>query len=231
MNEDEAVQKMRDLQTSLETSMRYSLAGNRFRGVFLMALAGIMLSLVIVLLSDIYDYNLVYTFLGNIPITGTENTSINTGIPVFALWLVISFVIYAYLKKAFSSYPSGAWDKDLDEGIPGILKIIEKEDWQETMMQLRNAKQSFIVISMLQFLLSWALTFIALFFVYSMLAGLIIGISLAHLNLYIIGFVAAVLVVGIGDRYIRKSYDELWYMDGLIAELRWFYLEFQGSGL
>lgn len=42
---------------------------------------------------------------------------------------------------------------------------------------------------------------------------------------------AAVLVAILGDRPIRKSYDKLWQMDNLVTELRWFYLEFHGSGI
>lgn len=231
MNEEDAVQKMRDLQVSLETSMRYSRAGKRFPGVFLLTLTGILLSFVIVLISNILDYSLVYPSLGYIPIGGASGTSMGVGIPVLAVWLLLAYAIYAYLKRSFSSYTSGSWDKDLEEGVVGILKILEKEDWQETMIQLRKAKQSFIVISVLQLLFSWGIAFIAIFFLYALLVGAVIGVSIAHPNLYLIGFVAAILVVGLGDRYIRKSYNEIWYMDGLIAELRWFYLEFQGSEL
>lgn len=231
MNEEEAVQKMRDLQISIETTMRYSRAGRRFPGVFLLVLVGILVSLAVIILSGIYDYVLIYPFPGSIPISASLNTSMGVGIPVFVIWAVLSYVIYVYLKRAFSSYPSGSWDNDLKDGIPGILKIIEKEDWQDMTIQLRKAKQSFFVLSILQFLLSWVLAFIVVVFVYFFMVGVLLSQSVAYPNLYLIGFVAGILVVGLGDRYIRRSYSELWYMDGLIAELRWFYLEFQGSGL
>ena len=80
----------------------------------------------------------------------------------------------------------------------------------------------------MQFVLDWALASIIVSFIYDFFANGIFG---AEYNSLFISLISALIVVGLGDRSLKKSYRELWYMDGLIAELRWFYLEFQGSDL
>lgn len=226
MNEAEAVQKMRDLQNSLETSMRYSQAGKRFPGVFLLILAGVLISFLVVAVSNLAHYFSTNPGLSFIPLTGY--LSIDVNVVVAILWMVLAIFVYRILTRSFRSVESGKWEKDLEDGIPGILKIVESEDWDGTLIDLRKAKISFIVIGILQFLLYWALAAIAISFVYDLIVMTVFGV-LPDLNF--ISFVAALLVLGLGDSAIRRSYHELWYMDGLVAELRWFYLEFQGSGL
>lgn len=231
MNEEEAVQRMRDLESSIETSMKYGRAWEKLPAVFLMFLAGVLLSILILVASDIYDYYIVYTELGYIPVPIAPDLSVSVGIPVFFLWMLLAYLIYRIIYRAFSRSSAGRWGKYLDEGVTGILRVLESEDWTDTVNRLRKAKQGFLVISALQFIAYWAFAFFVLLVSYSVISAFLSGVSLNSLNLYLIAFVSVAVVVGLGDRSIRKSYNELWYMDGLIAELRWFYLEFQGSGL
>lgn len=226
MNEKEAVDKMRDLQSSIETSMGYSRSGSKFPVLFLLTLCGILGTLVLFLVWDFYNYFSISTDLTSVPIGSGSSVSVSA--IVLLMWIIIAAIFYNILARAYRSTPTGKWDRDLDEGITGIIKIIENEDWDETLMGLRKAKLSFVFLGVMQFVLYWALAAIVFSLVFYFVAGALFGVG--YSNLFISG-ISAIIVLGLGDSSIKKSYRQLWYMDGLIAELRWFYLEFQGSEL
>lgn len=226
MNEDEAVDKIKNLMSSIDTVTRYSNAGSKFPLVFLLFLLGVVGTNLITIILDIYDYQIVSAPMSSVNVlNGTM--IIEVGFFWLPLWAVLIFLAYRILHKPLVTDKPRDWEKDLDEGIIGVMKIIEKHDWESTLADLKKARRSFIVISGLQFFVSWLLV---LFFV-ALGAGLIDSILKSYINDYIILGISLVIVLVLGDRSIQKSYRELWYVDDLITELRWFYLEFERSGI
>lgn len=120
------------------------------------------------------------------------------------------------------------WDDYLKEGVTGILQIIETTAWEEVLINLKKAKLAFIVLSAMVFLVYLGITFIVLFFAYGFLLESVLGIPI---NLYLVLLGSILLVIALGDKTIRQRYNELWHMDNLVTELRWFYTEFQNTGI
>lgn len=120
------------------------------------------------------------------------------------------------------------WDDYLKEGVTGILQIIETTAWEEVLINLKKAKLAFIVLSAMIFLVYLGITFIVLFFAYGFLLESVLGIPI---NLYLVLLGSILLVIALGDKTIRQRYNELWHMDNLVTELRWFYTEFQNTGI
>ena len=217
---------MRALQNSVSTAIRYSAARNRFPTVITIVLATVLASSLLVLITDYYDYATLYPYMGSIPLPGTGNFSALVIVGLF--WLFILSYIYFTLNSAYTSSKGISWENSLSEGILGILRIIEHEDWEDILFHLRRAKQGFLVLSIFQFITYWVLASILLWLFYGFIIQGIFGVAQ---NIFIVLPFSAIFVLILGDHSIRKSYNELWFMDGLITELRWFYLEFQGSGI
>lgn len=227
MNQDDAVEKMRSLGNAINTAEKYNRARDRFPALFLILMLSVIGANLIIMGGRIYNYSIAYPSLRYIPL-GPNGSSMGIGIPVLLFLAIMGWLIYRILYRAFRAVPERRWDVDLEEGVTGIIKILENEDWERTLAGLKRAKQSFMILTALQFIVAWVFTFIAVFLVYAFLVSAVMG---GFVNYYAAAGISAVLVVGLGDRTITKRYRELWYMDNLVAELRWFYLEFRGTEL
>jgi|ACXJ01.1.fsa_nt_gi hypothetical protein len=224
MDEKGAVDKIRQLKLSVDTTLRYWKAGAQFQKVFLIILSGILAVSIFSLWLNVYNLEIANYFLGSIKL-GAGNY-LREGFPDIAIFFAFAVIVYKILHKPFKLPVGNEWDEYLKEGVPGIIRIIETTDWEEMLVNLKKAKLAFIVISAMIFLLYLGITFILFFFAYGLLLGNVLGIPI---NLYIVLFGSILLVIALGDRSIRQRYNELWHMDSLVAELRWFYTEFQNA--
>lgn len=225
MNEDEAVKKMEDLMNSVETATKYSLVASKIPAVFLIVLAAIVEADFVTIAINFYNYSTVNTYLYNLPVGSTF--SLGAGLVVVICWIPLAYIAYRIIRGALRGRMDQGWKSDLREGVVGILKIIEETDWESRLNDLKRAKLVFVFFSALQLMVSWAVTAVLLFFASIFL---LVPLSITA-NPYLILVIAVVIVVGLGDTYIKGRYRQLWNMDNLISELRWFYLEFEGSGL
>jgi hypothetical protein len=226
MDEKEAVDKMRDLKKSLETTLRYERSGSKFPAVFLITLLAILAANIISLSANVYNLVTINSSMGYLSIENGD--SVGIGVLVVILFGVIAVIVYRILHKPFTKPVENSWDEYLKEGVIGIIRIIEESDWERILVSLKKAKQAFIVISSLSILLELGIIFALLFFAYGILISGVFGITP---NLYIVLLGSVLLMIALGDRTIKQSYSELWHMDNLVAELRWFYFEFQGAGI
>ncbi len=205
MKEADAVEKMEELQDSLSTAMKYSSARDRFPTMFIIALLALFGSVMIILLADYYDYLTYSPQMGTFPLA--QNSYIDAGVFVALLWLFVLYIEYSTLNRAYRKSVGVNWENELKEGVLGILKIIEGEDWEEILNHLRKAKQSFLVISILQFIINWIFVSLVLWFFYEFV---IEGIFAISLNSLVVLPMAAILVLVFGDRSLKKSYSRLW---------------------
>lgn len=227
MNETDAVEKMKELQDSLSTAKKFSSARDKFPIMFIVALLALFGSVLIVLFADYYDFLTFSSHMGTFPLF-TQGSYIDAGIFVAVLWLFTLYIEYSTLMRAYRKSIGVDWESELKEGALGILKIIENEDWEDILNHLRKAKQSFLVLSTIQFIVNWIFASIILWFFYGIIVEGMFGVPISSI---VVLPLAAVLVLILGDRSLRKGYNRLWQMDNLITELRWFFIEFQGSGL
>jgi hypothetical protein len=226
MDEKEAVEKIRELKVSLNTTLRYWKSGAQFPKVFLIILSGILAVNLVSLCLNVYNLEIANAFLGNIEV-GIGNY-VGVGLPVVAVFAVFAVIVYKILHKPFKVPAENDWDEYLKEGVTGIIRIIEITDWEEILVNLKKAKLAFIVVSAMLFLVYLGITFTVFFFIYGIILESIFGIPI---NLNIVLFGSILLVIALGDKSLRQRYNELWNMDSLVAELRWFYSEFQNAGI
>lgn len=225
MREQDAVEKMTDLMNSVETATKYSNVASCIPAMFLLSLVAVLEADLITIAINYYNYATLNTFLYNLPVTSIF--SISSGIAVVLGWLPIGYIMYRMVKRALDRPMDQSWKTDLKGGVLGILKIIEQTNWEEKLTELKRAKLIFLFFSVMELLLSWVLTVILLYFASIPLLG---AFSI-YPNTYAILILSVVIVAGLGDTYIKGRYRQLWNMDNLISELRWFYLEFEGEGL
>jgi hypothetical protein len=221
MDENEAMDKMRELKKSIDTALRYERSGEKLPEVFLIILMAILAADLVAFSVNLYNLETLNPFLGNILV---GNTYFGIGIPVLLLFAIFALVVYRILHRPFTVPSENSWDEYLKEGVIGIMRIIEISDWEKILINLNKAKQAFTVLSTMTFLLNLGIIFIILFFAYAILITGIFGIPT---NLYLVLLGSVLMALGVGDKMIRKSYSELWHMDNLVAELRWFYTELQ----
>lgn len=217
---------MRELMTSVEVAERYSNAWRKFPSIVLLALFAVVVADVISILVNLYNYFTLNTYLNNFYPGNNGSFGIGAGLLVLVAWIPIGYAMYRILRSSLRKPMDGAWREDLEEGAIGILKIMEDMDWNQKLMELRRAKLVFVFFSILQLLLSWVIVFILL---YIGLFYLMLPFYNAVPNIYVEIVLSVVIVLGLGDRYISQKYGQLWNMDNLISELRWFYFEFEGT--
>lgn len=224
MNEEEAVIRMRYLQKSLETTYRYSNTRSALPEAFIIMLAAVLGANIISLISNVYNFVLVYPYLGNFFLS--NGISLGIGVPISILFLAAGSFIYGLLYRSFTIPQEIQWEKYLSQGVVGIMQILETTDWEDILHNLRMAKQAFMVLSGLKLLLELGIIFIVVYLAYGIAFTIPFGIPP---NPYASLAVSLLLLIGLGDKTVRKSYTELWRIDNLVAELRWFYIDFQRS--
>lgn len=221
MNESGAVEKMRELMLSVETLRRFYSIRSVFPRFLLVGLLYLLLAVTVASIFDLYAFFTGYPYLGEIPIGQTG--SFSTNFVYLGLLIAANATLYLILKKAYEIQVSRGWEEDLKDGAVGIIKIIADHDWEEVLLQLRGAKQGFVLVAVLQLLLNFLLTSIIAFFSLGFLFYYTVGFTI---NGYFILALSAVIALVIGDKTLKVLYGRLWSADILIGELRRFRSDF-----
>ena len=156
MDENEAVDKMRGLKKSIKTALRYERSGEKLPEVVLIILIAILAAGFVAFSVNLYNLETLNPFLGNILI---GNSYFGVGIPVLLLYAIFAFVVHRILHRPFTVSPENSWNEYLKEGVIGIMRIIEISDWEGILINLKKAKQAFIVLSAMSFLLNLGIIF------------------------------------------------------------------------
>jgi hypothetical protein len=220
MNSDSAIDKMRELMLTIDSLTRFSNIRRKFPLLLLITLGTILISVISLAIVYFYDFYSV-TMVGYIQ-TGASSYF---GGSIFSLviWAAGMIVIYLVMVRAYRAPQEIKWDEDLKEGPLGIIKIMQKYDWEKILVDLRYAKQGFILVSILQLLLYFFLTFFFLFLLFTYLVG---GLLQVFASMYYVAFSAAIITLILGDKTLVKLYNRIWSANVLIDELRRFRIEF-----
>lgn len=221
MNESDAVEKMRDLMSTMDAMERFRNIREKFPEVVVIAMGSIFASVLIFMGVYIYDYYTATFFLGNIYF----NSSFGVGAGVFAsiAWVVGIVLIYKTLSKAYRTIKQTNWEADLDEGSIGIIKIMSRYDWNRKLLDLRQAKQGFVLVTFLQLLLNFFFTFVFSFIGFGLLVSVLFQLSP---DPYVVLILSIGITLVLGDRNLKTLYRRLWSADILIGEVGRFYSEF-----
>jgi hypothetical protein len=208
--------KMEEFMTTLDEVKKYketALALADF--ILIVALA------VVVLLAFNISLRFVSLFWFDVnPYLGGFDASIN---------LVILLVGVAYgirrAQERMARLPKKQWKGTIDEGAPGAIRLLQELNWESIFREIGYAKIGFVVYGIIKIVAYWILAAFILVLVGDFFS-FIVHVP-ADALMITLPILALAVVVYLDRNDLRKRYDQVWNLDLLLWELRWFDSEFR----
>lgn len=140
--------------------------------------------------------------------------------------LLAGIVIGVYwVNRRLKSVRVGQWKKVLDDGLPGVIKLLQELNWESVFSDIRHAKLGSWLYGVTKIVVYWMLTFT----VFSFLAHTLR--TTFHLGTadYVVELISIIFVLVLSRKDICKRYHQVGRLDMLFWELRWFESEFRGA--
>lgn len=219
MNKDLATERMVELMLTVDSLNRFSNVRKKFPVLVVIALSSVFISIVVYAVIDVYDFYTV-TWVGNLLVG--ESVYLGGSLVAGVAWIAGIVAEYIVVDRAYHRPDKVNWEEDLKEGPIGIIKIMSGYDWENILIDMKYAKQGFVLITILQMLLYYLLAFVILFFLFGLSIEVILQVTV---NLYLVAVVALLITLILGDRTLVKLYHRIWNANILIDELRRFHIE------
>lgn len=120
---------------------------------------------------------------------------------------------YRKMKKA----KVGEWKPTLNEGAPGVIKLLDNMNWADTFKGIRHAKLGFWLFGVLRTMIAWIIAFFAMDFVFSSISPIVF----MRVDLQLIALFSLALVLTLSVNDFKKRFDQIGRLDSLLWELRW----------
>lgn len=229
MSEAEVTSKVEELMQALDEVKRYRALSSLildFAIIVLTALAALFAFEIIVNMSRVY-FGFPCSFwatnsFGCFPGPGQQ-------LPAAAAAGVLLFLIptagvlggILWVDRKLRRVKVGEWKDTLRDGFPGAVKLLTQMGWDEVFQEIQLSKLGYLVYGAVKVVGYFILAWIVLFF------PLALGGSLAHMDFspYADSAVALALVLALSRKDLEKRYRQVWSLDALLWELRWFYSE------
>lgn len=232
MSEKEVTTKVEELMTALDEVKRY-----RALASLVITFAIIIFATVAVWLSIEISVNLLRATTG-FPCSFLGATTFGCGgglgapvSPAVTIALGLSFLFVpaagilggvVYVDRRYKRVKVGEWKETLKEGLPGAVKLLTQMSWDDVFEEIQISKFGYLVYGLVKLAGYFVLFTIFLFIPYSF------GLSFLHsdVNPFIVYLLSFVLVLVISRGDLVKRYKQVWSLDTLMWELRWFSSEF-----
>lgn len=146
----------------------------------------------------------------------------NSSFFLFSLLAGIFVGVY-WVKRKVKLVKVCQWKEVLDDGLPGVIKLLQELNWENIFGDIRYAKLGSWLYGIAKIAVYWVLTVITLSILTSMLQDFLhFGDTIFAIELFSLVFV---LVLSRND--IRNRYYQVGRLDMLFWELRWFESEFR----
>ncbi len=216
MNEKDVVNKMKKLEDSINTIYQYSNLYKRLPVLGVITLLIILIYFSVKLIIEIYEFN-----------------TLNNGFYIDGIVIVISFLFLSiflivsgiYINRATKYRKVKNWDSELNEGIPGILKIMENEDWEEILKEIRKAKSAYIFRSIFNFIIIWVAVGIILSFSMELLFPSFFALN-TNVNL-LVSFSSFIITIVLQEKTLKSEFNSLWNFENILNNIWRLYLEYQ----
>ena len=214
--------KVEQLMSALDQVKKYKILADSMIDFVLI----VTISLIVALFVDIAGYLLLYLYgyaSGFFTITPIEF--------FIAILIVIlgAFVAITVVSQRVNRVPVGEWRKTLqgDQSVPGTLKILSELDWQSTFKDIQVSRLGFMLYGFLKVVGYWLLLSFVLFAGLGFFVLDEIHIS-ANLDYFVyLSIVALVIVLAWNWGDLKRRFNQVWSLDTLLWELRWFDSEFR----
>jgi len=216
LTEENLIGKMTEFMTALDQVKKYRELANAMADFAIIIVASVAafaaLNIIVNLLDVFYGYGFIDPgSTGVLPFYG-----------FVVLFIGVLIGIY-WVQRKMNSAKMKQWESTLNEGTPGVLKLLQEIQWEKTFSDIRFAKLGFVLYGAVKIMAYW----IFAFFLFGVLSG-IIG-NILHLNFDAISSIVIplVLVLVLSMKDLRYRYEQVGRLDSFLWELRWFDSEFR----
>jgi len=213
--EDALSSKMAEFMTALDQVKKYRTLVASMTDFTL-----ILLGTVVVALSVTISMRLSTLFVGTHP-----GNSVAIGLLYLFIFPAGIIAAVFWVRRKMKSVKVGQWKSTLNEGAPGAIELLQSLEWESIFSDIRYAKLGFFLYGIAKILAYWGLTFVFLF-ILSGVVDVVLHMNVDYIIMMLFSLVA-VLILSRND--LRKRYDQMWRLDWLLWELRWFESEFRGA--
>jgi len=131
-----------------------------------------------------------------------------------------------YMRRQINGVEQGEWRSELAQGFSATLKLLVELDWEKTLEDVSIAKLGYAIYSLLKTGV-YLLVLVAAFELAWNGLTLIFLRALVPVGAVFWGFIAVLVVVFVLGGDLVRRYRELYALDMLVWELRWFRVEFE----
>jgi len=229
--EQELIARVEELMSSLDSAREYKEIAKAIID------SSIIISLVILtILSSILLFNLLELFC-YINTFFTFPTPVIYPITFYLLLLIIPISVFIGRRKAFRKTMKD-WRKVLEEGVPGVVKLLTELNWKTVLEDLRIMKMAIIIRAIGGIVIRYLFIHLLTFGVHIVLLTLLFPsyytiIISVYRDLYDVAIYLMPVPISLflSRSDLKKYYQKLGSVDYLLWNLRWLYNELKGMKL
>jgi hypothetical protein len=140
--------------------------------------------------------------------------------------LTIGLVVGVYwVNRKLKSVKVGQWKQVLDDGLPGVIKLLQELNWEEVFNNIRHAKLGSWLYGIAKIAVYWVLTVV----VFSLATSVLRESWHFGTAEYVVEVFSLVFVLVLSKKDICNRYKQIGRLDMLFWELRWFESEYRGA--
>jgi hypothetical protein len=166
---------------------------------------------------------LIFSRFDAVFISRTSGSPIS-GSFLFAVFLLAGIIVGVYwVNRRVKSVKVGQWKEVLDEGLPGVIKLLQELNWDDIFSDIRHAKLGSWLYGITKIVVYWLLAVV----VFSFSAHMLEVVFHFGTTAFVVELFSLVLVLVLSRNDICKRYNQIGRLDMLFWELRWFESEFR----
>ena len=147
----------------------------------------------------------------------------STSFLVFVSLLIGLIVGVFWVNRKLKSVQVGQWKQVLDDGLPGVIKLLQELNWEDVFNNIRHAKLGSWLYGITKIAVYWVLTVVVFSLVTSVLR------QSWHFGTvgYVVEMFSLVFVLILSKKDLCNRYNQIGRLDMLFWELRWFESEYR----
>ncbi len=211
--EDSLSSKFKEFMTALDHVKKYRVLLSALPDFAIILTVSIILALFTMILRN---FNSVYV----------SQSSGSVVFNYFVVFLFAGIVVGTYwVNQKIKSVKVGQWKEQLDEGLPGVIKLLHEINWDNIFSDIRHAKLGSWLYGITKVVIYWILAVIVFFNLTCWLQN-ILHFGNAE---YVVEVFSLVFVLVLSKKDLCNRYKQIGRLDMLFWELRWFESEFRGA--
>ncbi len=235
MSETEATSKVEELMKALDEVKRYR------------ALSRLTIDFTIITLATVVTLLSIEIFVNTLRVTtgfpcsyqgaATFSCGDIVGVPVSPVIVILAGLSLLlvpivgilggvlWVDRRLKSVKVGEWKDTLKEGFPGAVKLLTQMKWESVFEEIEVSKLGYMIYGAVKVFGYFLLVSLLLFFPYTLVTSFIH----TDINLYTGYLVSIVLVLVLSRNDLQRRYRQIWSLNALMWELRWFSSEFRSA--